>query len=299
MRVVYYHLISDSQFDWFNGLAVSKIKFEEDLKHYKKHYNVITFKDVKRYILQGKSLNNTLVITFDDGYKENFINAVEILDKYSLKATFFLNSSTINNEKIMWRDALTYLSEKASPKQLNNFKKDLLYSGREEFDILKSTKNLQLNTISKNIENLWNDVVGISQEEFAKENQIYIDCEDVRNLISSNHEIGIHSTYHPNFYTLSLNEGIEEIMTAYRFFFKKYNYEAISMSFPFGIKHPDKGFYDYLLKHTKLKYFSGIAYKQFSNTNLDKNHFVERLGMEDGRNFFLSFYLRPLIRLIK
>lgn len=299
MKVVYYHLVSDSEFEFFNGLTVSKKKFEKDLKHYKKHFNVITLREANEYIKQEISLKNCLVITFDDGYKENFINVIDLLDKYNLKATFFLNSSTINNKKVMWRDALTYLSKHATFEQMNDFKQEISYSQLEEFDLLKSTKNLSLKNISSSIDDLWQNVVGFSQEKFAKENNIYIDNEDVKILINSNHEIGVHSTDHPNFQTLSLKEGIDETLNAYNYFVYNYNYTPISMSFPFGNKYLNIDYYDYFLENTELKYFLGIDYNHFSNTNLNKSYFIERLGMEDGRSFFVSFYLRPLIRLIR
>ena len=299
MKVVYYHLVTDSEFEFYNGITVSKKKFEKDLKHYKKYYNVISLKEANEYIKQGISLKKCLVITFDDGYKENFINVIDLLDKYNLKATFFLNSSTINNKKVMWRDALTYLSKHITYKQLNDFKQEISYSQSHDFDLLKSTKNLKLKNISTSINNLWNNIVGFSQEKFAIDNNIYIDNEDLRIIITSNHEIGIHSTDHPNFQTLSLKEGIDEILNAYNFFINNFNYKPISMSYPFGSKHLNINFYKYLIENTELKYFLGIDYNYFSNTNLDKSYILERLGMEDGRNFFISFYLRPLIRLIR
>lgn len=299
MKVVYYHLVTDLKFDFFNGITVSKKKFEEDLIHYKKYYNVITLKDIKKYQEEGKSLKNSLVITFDDGYKENFINTTELLEKYDLRATFFLNSSTVDNKKMMWRDALTYLGKKASNEQLSIFKKNINFPEKEDFDILKSTKDLLLEDLKIPIEDLWNDVIGINEEGFLRENQIYINSNDVSKLISSGHEIGVHSTYHPNFSTLSYQEGVKEVVKAYNYFIEKFNYKPISFSFPFGKKHNEKSFYEYLLANTTLKYFLGIDYNHFSNRKISENYFIERLGMEDGRSFFLSFYLRPLIRLIK
>ena len=56
MKVVYYHLVTDSEFEFYNGITVSKKKFEKDLKHYKKYYNVISLKEANEYIKQGISL---------------------------------------------------------------------------------------------------------------------------------------------------------------------------------------------------------------------------------------------------
>ena len=299
MRVVYYHLVSDFKFDFFNGLVVTRKKFEEDVKYYKKHYEVITFRDIQRYKDKGKSLKKCLVITFDDGYKENFQNVTEILDKHNLTATFFMNSSTVDNRALMWRDALTYLRHKIQEKELESFKKGVLFPKDVKFDILDSTKNMHLSKLEKEIDILWNDVLGESQQDFARKNDIYVSTLDLKSLIHAGHEIGVHSNKHPNFSTLSDSEGIEEIETAFKYFESKLDYQPISFSFPFGNKPTDQGFYDSLMKKTTLKYFLGIDYSISSNKDIDNNCMLERLGMEDGRNFFVSFYLRPLIRCIR
>lgn len=299
MRIVYYHMISDSKFDFFNGFTVSKKKFENDVIHYKNYFNVITFKEVYEYLKDGKSIKDALVITFDDGYKENFLNAKSILDKHKLKATFFLNSSTIDNRNFMWRDALTYLNNKIDDKRiLNSFKNDI-FNKSNDFDLLKSTKNLPLNNVLESIDKFWDKAVGINIQKFLDDFKIYISSNDVKLLIESGYEIGVHSNQHPNFSILNFEQAVFEVMTAYNFFSKEFNYEPISMSFPFGCKYPESDFYDFILKNTSIKYFSGINYNYLSNRNLTNNFFVERLGMEDGRNFFISFYLRPLIRLFK
>lgn len=299
MRVVYYHLVSDAKFDFFNGLVVSKKKFEEDVKYFKKHYDVITFRDIQRYKAEGKSLKKCLVITFDDGYKENLLNVTRILAKHNVKATFFMNSSTIDNRALMWRDALSHLSNKIPEEKLEGFKRGVLFPKDEQFDVLRSTKNIRLDKLEKEIDILWNDLIGESQQDFAKKRDIYVSTDDLKSLIRDHHEIGVHSNKHPNFSTLSESEAIEETKMAYKFFESTLNYQTISMSFPFGIKPSSQGFYDSLIEKTELRYFLGIDYNISSNKDIHNNYKLERLGMEDGRNFYVSFYLRPLLRLIR
>jgi peptidoglycan/xylan/chitin deacetylase (PgdA/CDA1 family) len=43
----------------------------------------------------------TVVITFDDGYKDNLLNAVPILKKYNIPATFFITSGYINTDNTL------------------------------------------------------------------------------------------------------------------------------------------------------------------------------------------------------
>ncbi|MDP3142515.1 MAG: polysaccharide deacetylase family protein [Candidatus Omnitrophota bacterium] len=57
---------------------------------YRRGYKVISLDDYIEQRQAGKRLINTVVITFDDGYEDNFTYAFPILKKYHFPATIFL-----------------------------------------------------------------------------------------------------------------------------------------------------------------------------------------------------------------
>ena len=72
-----------------------------------KYYNVFTLRDGVSLIKRGYNEKKPIaVITFDDGYRDNYIFAKPILEKYGLKATFFVISGLIGKAKIPWYDHL-------------------------------------------------------------------------------------------------------------------------------------------------------------------------------------------------
>ena len=57
----------------------------------KNGYKTIDFNEIE------KKESKTIIITFDDGYKDVFYNALPILKKYNFKATCFLVTSFIGD----------------------------------------------------------------------------------------------------------------------------------------------------------------------------------------------------------
>jgi len=47
----------------------------------------------------AKKIKNSVIITFDDGYEDNYENAFPILKKYNFPATIFINTAFIGGER--------------------------------------------------------------------------------------------------------------------------------------------------------------------------------------------------------
>ena len=92
IRVLMYHSIngSDSIPDY---LKVSEKNFEKQMKFLKENYNVISYKDFDQRFRTGEIEPNTVLITFDDGYKDNCTYAYPILKRFNLPAIMFLTSN--------------------------------------------------------------------------------------------------------------------------------------------------------------------------------------------------------------
>jgi len=84
--ILMYHSISDDNF----FLSVSKNKFLKQLSFLKNlGFETINFDNIK------DSNKKNFIITFDDGYKDNLINALPILKKFNFKATAFVVSNKL------------------------------------------------------------------------------------------------------------------------------------------------------------------------------------------------------------
>lgn len=104
-RILLYHSIGGVLDDHPLAIRVPVEEFEKEMEEIVNHdYKVILVREMienKFDIGNGKYI----AITFDDGYKDNFIQAAPILQKLSLKATFFITTSYIEGKiKKKWRN---------------------------------------------------------------------------------------------------------------------------------------------------------------------------------------------------
>jgi peptidoglycan/xylan/chitin deacetylase (PgdA/CDA1 family) len=86
------------------------------------NFNVISLADLQAYVHHGKPLPpRPLLITFDDGYLDNYQNAAPILMKYGFPAVIFLMTSRMddgNTGKLPWWDAVAYLFTHTTKQQV-------------------------------------------------------------------------------------------------------------------------------------------------------------------------------------
>jgi peptidoglycan/xylan/chitin deacetylase (PgdA/CDA1 family) len=95
--ILVYHKIDDipKAEDKFR-LSVSPAVFEKQMEYLSKSKKCLPLEDYVSTLRNGKYVSdNSVVITFDDGYKDNYTNGFPILKKYNLKATFFIAASLV------------------------------------------------------------------------------------------------------------------------------------------------------------------------------------------------------------
>ncbi len=94
MPVIMYHrVIKDESEKGVHGTYVTVEQFEEQMKYLKKKgYETVTFKDLlnNRYKQRFDKDKKWIMLTFDDGYKDNYENAFPILKKYQFKGIIYV-----------------------------------------------------------------------------------------------------------------------------------------------------------------------------------------------------------------
>jgi peptidoglycan/xylan/chitin deacetylase (PgdA/CDA1 family) len=104
--VLTYHSIGDDK----GLLSVSAENFERQMRYFKEaNYRVITLDELVKGIESGGRFpRKTVVITFDDGFKDNFTYAYPVLRRYGFPATVFLVTDWIGADKeyLSWEEVV-------------------------------------------------------------------------------------------------------------------------------------------------------------------------------------------------
>ena len=97
--LMYHRVIDDKKYVGVYDTHVTLENFEKQMKYIKDNgYETITFEDIANGEYKNRFNKNYVIITFDDGYKDNLKNALPILKKYNLKAVLFYVTDETHNK---------------------------------------------------------------------------------------------------------------------------------------------------------------------------------------------------------
>nr|WGD77289.1 polysaccharide deacetylase family protein [Bacillus subtilis]WGD93954.1 polysaccharide deacetylase family protein [Bacillus subtilis] len=106
--ILMYHSISSG-----NSLRVPKKEFEAHMKWlHDNDYQTLTPKEAYLMLTQDKKPSEKCVlITFDDGYTDNYQDAYPVLKKYGMKATIFMIGKSIGHKHHLTEDQMKEMAQ--------------------------------------------------------------------------------------------------------------------------------------------------------------------------------------------
>tara|TARA_R110000782_G_scaffold19151_1_gene52360 strand:+ start:1551 stop:2594 length:1044 start_codon:yes stop_codon:yes gene_type:complete len=114
VRILTYHRVVDLSraYDLANVSATPE-EFDRQLAYLKKNYDLIRFSDLIEIANGTMSCpRRPLILTFDDGYMDNYEFAFPILKSHGLSAAFFVSTSHIGSNQLFWFEELGFIMRK-------------------------------------------------------------------------------------------------------------------------------------------------------------------------------------------
>lgn len=104
--ILVFHRVNDDIPE--DGITISTARFRAVVKALRDHYRPISLSELLNYLEQEKLWpKRTVVVTFDDGYRDNYESATPILAEYDVPGTFFVAVDMIGTNRVLpWDEHL-------------------------------------------------------------------------------------------------------------------------------------------------------------------------------------------------
>lgn len=108
--LTYHRVIDDERALLTNshpGIVVSDIVFEMHMRTLRRRFNPISLHEFQTHIVQRAALpERSCLVTFDDGWIDNYEIAFPILQKYEIPAVIFLPVNFISSDAMFWQEEM-------------------------------------------------------------------------------------------------------------------------------------------------------------------------------------------------
>jgi len=261
--VLMYHRIipqEEAKYDYApNGMVVTTSLFEKHIQYLAKHYHTVTINELcdildKKEFISKKPL---LAVTFDDGWLDNYTNALPILNKYNVPATIFIGCNFIDNKEWYWLERVKFVLAHAHKtlieKYIDGEQRQQLQDLLSELNLDSIFQNfipelgLYLNNVVQRVNKMdasdkklfLTKVENIAELSNLINNQYFMDWEQVKSLSDKGIEIGAHTITHTDLTSLSIDLAEKEITESKSILESKLGYKINNFAFPYGKNNND------------------------------------------------------------
>jgi len=205
------------------GMYVKKSTFEMQMEFLSRNYKIISMSNfLDRYSARAfDSSERYCVITFDDGWRDNYDVAFPILKKLSIPATIFLAEGYVGTEKCFWYEEIARLIAFVRDHNLYDQKQefvnepevmisDLVYSRDFSIEklnyVLEQCKRFSLNEINEAIKSL-----SFPMKDAGTQDRLMLNWDEVDEMAKYGISFGSHTSEHHILTTITSDIAQEEI----------------------------------------------------------------------------------------
>ena len=203
------------------------------------HFTVRSLEAALDGIRRDDGVNDVVVVTFDDGYMDNFVNAFPVLRRLSIPATIFLATDAVGTDRSLWHDRVFAAFRETSAPTLKDFGVPAAtYSLRTVEDKLRAQASIleflrRHDTPSRSawIERL-TERLQVEDRRMAPD--LMLRWQEVRSMQAAGISFGSHSVTHPILSRVTAVEAEREIVESKRRIEECLGVEVRTFAYPNG-----------------------------------------------------------------
>lgn len=237
--ILYYHRVVPRVADYDPFLLqVSCDYFDQQLEYLARAYPIITLQELVKQILAGSfAQRRQIVITFDDGYLDNYLHAYPLLRKWNLPATIFVSTAYVESQQPFFWEQLTHFVQHTSKNILDIDLPDktiryLLHTEEDRHRVLlelhRNTRHLCAEHLAKVLQQFEAQIPPLDQEIRP------LTWEQIHEMSRTNISFGAHTHTHPVLSALSSYEAEQEIVRSKQMLEECLQQEMTVFAYPYG-----------------------------------------------------------------
>lgn len=239
-----YHRVSPRR-DNSSVANICPKEFEKQIRYLKENFKIYSLEKLINFLSNNstdkETKENIAVITFDDGYKDNYVYAHPILKKYQVPATIFLVTEYIGKNQLFWWDKIEYIIYHTKKREINisNFGKYFLTDDKKKLYcvlfLLKKFKKMSENLKNKYIDELQNICHVTIPSGLGK--KVILSWDEIGEMKNNKISFGAHTLTHVNLININLEEAKKEISKSKAMIEDRLKGDVISFAYPYGSKY--------------------------------------------------------------
>lgn len=119
LQILAYHQVNDEHDAFFPATPVAV--FARQMEHLASRFTVLPLDVAVEAVRRDDLPDNAVAVTFDDGYKDNYLNAYPILSALKIPATIFLATDAIGSGRVLWHDRVFGAFRDTAVQRINGF----------------------------------------------------------------------------------------------------------------------------------------------------------------------------------
>jgi len=203
----------DTSFD--DGVFAHSVNdFENHLIWLKNNTKVLCEHELIELVKNGNDFSSICsLITFDDGYIDNYTLAYPVLKRLEIPAIFYIPTSQINSRQLGWWDIIAYLIKK-TPKHSISFDGEPISLANGDTAIRFFQQKMKTKQYEENADLLskLSEACEVPLPDIATQSKELMTWDQIREVASHGIAIGSHTHSHRVLSTIPISEQQEEMI---------------------------------------------------------------------------------------
>jgi peptidoglycan/xylan/chitin deacetylase (PgdA/CDA1 family) len=219
VQILVYHRVAHRQDSFLPSIPLPV--FEKQMECLARHFHVLELSEAVCALEQENVPRNAVVVTFDDGYLDNFEVAYPVLTALSLPATIFLTTGVIGTDRILWHDRVFRIFQETEATSVQEFgpeKRTLPLDGplqrtAARIRVLGHLKRLEPGSRDEKIDQL---AERLGEADTPSGGRLMLSWEEVREMHRGGISFGSHTVTHPVLSRISPDRVQREVVESRR-----------------------------------------------------------------------------------